>query len=234
MVFNRGKEFFMLKRVGVLLVGVSFLGGLLGCVSADAYRMKEQELQSLYSVNEDMGERNRSLRAEKAGLEARVEEMKKENEELEYRIEKQNSQIAFLKNWGETLEKDGDGLRARVEKLNAKIAELDKENQRLAFLSLPENLLSSLGDRLAELQKQAQVLAGENEKLKNRQVAFKSEEKKPSQAEGEKTIEAAGAKPQAVAVSSGQKAEDNESHKQQSERELRSSPGDRVTPFVMP
>lgn len=208
----------MLNRVGALLLGVSVFAGLLGCVSADTYRLKEEEVQSLTSINEDIRERNKSLRAEKAGLENRLDEMKKENEGLEFRIEKQNSQIAFLKNWGETLEKEGDGLRARMEKLNAKVAELDKENQRLVTLTLPENLLRSLGFRLADLQKQVEALSGENEKLKNRQVTFRSEEKKSSGTEGEKTIESADGQPQAVMVSSGHKAEGSEPHKQQNDR----------------
>ena len=222
----------MLKRVGALLVGVSVLAGLAGCVSLDTYQMKEQEVQSLTGVNEDMRKRIKSLRDEKTGLEARVGEMKKGTEELEYRIEKQDKQIGFLKNWAESIENDRNSMRDRMEQLNAKIAELDKENQRLATLTLPENLVHSLGDRVAGLQKQVEALSGENEKLKNREVVFSPEEKKSSGTEGERTMESAAGNPQAVAVSSGQKAADSESHKQQNMRE-RAHQEDRV-PFVFP
>ena len=223
----------MLKRIGALLVGVSFFAGLSGCVSADAYRMKEEEVQSLYSVNEDMQARNESLHSEKAGLATQAAALKNENEGLEFRIEKQDKQIAFLKNWGETLEKDGDGLRARMEKLDAKIAELDKDNQRLAILSRPENLLRSLGDRLANLQMRVEALSGENEQLKSRQAALGSEGKKSDGPEVGKPVESAGGKPQAVMVSSGQKAEGSEPRKQ-SEGELRGPAGDRLMSIVIP
>jgi chromosome segregation ATPase len=209
----------MLKRVGAFVVGVLAFAGLQGCVSVDAYRLKEQQVLSLSSINEDMQLRNKSLKAEKAGLETRVEEMKKENEGLAY--------------WIEILGKDGDVLRLQVEKLNAKIAELDRENQRLALLTRPESLLRTLGDRFADLQKQVEALSGENEKLKNTQVIFRSEDKKAG-AESEKTIESAGVKPKAVLVSSEQKAVDSEPQKRQNKREPGAPSKDRVIPFVLP
>lgn len=215
----------MVTRVGVLLVAGCF-AGLLGCVSADVYRVKEREVQSLYRANEDMQEQNETLMAEKTGLEIRTVEMKKENERLKDRIEKQSEEIAYLKNRAEKLEKDGEGLRDRVEKLNAKIADLDKENQRLAALSHPENLLRSLAERLGDLQKQVEALSGENEKLKNKQVIARSEEEITGGAEDEKTIESAGEKPQAVLVSAGEKAEDGTPDQQpREERDARALSG---------
>lgn len=204
----------MLTMVRALLVVAGCFAGLLGCVSADAYRAKEWEVQALVMANKDTREQNKSLRDEKTELETRAGEMKKENEGLKDRIEKQSEEILSLKYRAETLQKDGEGLRARVEILNAKIAELNNENQRLASLSRPENLLRTLGERLADLQKQVEALWGENAKLKNEQVIARAEKKKTGEAEGEKTIKSAGEKPQAVVVSAGQKAEDSKPDQQ--------------------
>lgn len=95
-----------------------------------------------------------------------------------------------------------------MENLNAKIADLNKENQKLALLTRPENLLRTLGERLGELQKQVDTLAGENQKLKSRQVVARSDEEKTAGAEAEKTIGSTDEKPKAVRVSVGQKAEE--------------------------
>jgi hypothetical protein len=210
----------MLTRVGAFLVVAGCFAGLLGCVSADVYRVKEQEVQTLYRANDDVKEQNRLLLASKTELEIQAKEMKKENEGLKGWLEKQNEQIVYLKNRVEALEKDGEGLRERGMKLDAKIAELNKENQRLAVLSRPENLLRGLGERLADLQKQVEALSGENEKLKSKQVIARSEEEKSGVAQGEKTIEPAGGKVQAVLVSDVQKVEDSKPVQQlQEERE---------------
>jgi chromosome segregation ATPase len=178
---------------------------MLGCVSADVYRIKEQEAQTLQRTNQEMQEQNKSLIAERTELQTRSAELKKEKEELNGRNDKLNGAIVYLQNRAEKLEKDGDGLREHVEKLNAKIADLNKDNQRLATLTRPENLLRTLGERLADLQKQVDALGGENKKLKSRQVVARSEEEKAGGAEAVK-IEPAGEKPQAVQVSAGQKA----------------------------
>ncbi len=204
----------MLTKVRGLFVAACCIAGLLGCVSADAYRAKEWEVQALVTANKDMREQNKSLRDENTGLETRSGEMKKENEGLKDRIEKQSEEILSLKYRAEALQKDGEAVRARVETLNTKIAELNNENQRLASMNRPENLLRTLGERLAELQKQVEMLWGENAKLKNEQVIAWSEKKKASEAEGEKTIKPASEKLQAVVVPGGQKTEDSKPDQQ--------------------
>ena len=99
----------MSTRSGILLVVAVWCAGLLGCVSADVYRVKEQEVLNLHKVNEEMQVRNKSLFAEKSGLESRAGEMKRENDGLKDRVEKQIEEIAHLKNRTERLEKDKDG-----------------------------------------------------------------------------------------------------------------------------
>jgi SMC interacting uncharacterized protein involved in chromosome segregation len=205
----------MLTRIGLLLVGCLSFVGLAGCVSLDEFRAKEQEVQTLSSANADMQERNQWLRNEKTQLENRMGEMKKEKDGLGERIAKLNGEIDYLQNKVETLEQDTEGLRERVEKQKAKIADLNKENQRLAALTRTENLVRTLGERMAELQKQVEVLSGENEVLRERvAAAWPPEVKKSSRAEGERTFESAGRKRHAVAVSSEQKTEDSEPEKQ--------------------
>ncbi len=225
----------MLRRVGVLFVVAGCFVGLWGCVSADVYNLKEQEVQTLERAKADIQEQNISLTAEKNRLETRSGEMQKENEGLNARIEKQNEEIVYLKNRVEKLKKVGEGLRDRAEKLSAKITDLSKENLRLATLSRPENLLRSLGERLADLQKQVEVLSGENQKSKNKQVAARSEEEKTGGAEGKKTIKAAGEKPQPVRVSAGQKAEESKPDQQlEDEQELQALSEDLETPSDKP
>ncbi len=211
----------MLTRVGVSLVVTGCFVGLLGCVSADVYKLKEQEVLILERAKADIQEQNISLTAEKTRLETRSDEMKKENEGLSGQIEKQNEEIVYMKSRVERLQKVGEGLRDRVDKLNIKIADLHKDNLRLAALSRPENLLRTLGERLADLQKQVDVLSGENQKLKGKQVDVRSGEEKTGGAEGKKTIKAASEKPQAVRASAGQIVEDSKPEQQlEDEQEL--------------
>ena len=205
----------MLTRAGVMLVAAGCFAGMLGgCVSADVYRLKEQEALTLHKTNQEMQEQNKTLVAERTELTTRSGELKKEKEELNGRIEKLNNAIVYLQNRAEKLEKDGDGLREHVEKLNAKIADLNKENQRLAALTRPENLLRTLGDRLTDLQKQVDALAGENQKLKSRQVVARSEEEKAAGTAADKAIKAADEILQTVQVSAGQKTQDSKPDQQ--------------------
>lgn len=209
----------MLTRVGALLIVAVSFTGLLGCVSADVYRIKEREAQTLFKANEEIQYQNKSLIDEKNELQLRLGEIKKENEGLQGLIEKQNEEIVYLKNRTDKLLSVGEGLRDRVEKLNDKIAGLNKENQRLVALSRPENLLRSLGERLADLQKQVDALSGENEKLKTKQVMARPEEEK-SGTEGAKTIKGTAEKPQAVPVAASHKADDSTEGRQlEEERE---------------
>ncbi len=203
----------MLSRVGVFLVVVMCCAGLLGCVSADVYRMKEQEVLTLHTTNQEMQGQNQSLIAEKNELQARLDEMKRDNEGLKERIEKQGAEAVYLISRAEKLEKESEVQRERMEKLNAKIADLNRENQRLTALTLPENLLRSLGERMADLKKQVEVLSGENEILKNKQVNTRPQEEKTGGA-GDENAKSAGEKPHIVPVSAEQKAEESKPDQQ--------------------
>jgi chromosome segregation ATPase len=223
----------MVTRAGALIVATGYFAGMLGCVSADVYRIKEQEAQTLQRTNQEMQEQNRSLIAERTELQTRSAELKNDKEELNARIEKLNGAIVYLQNRAEKLEKDGDGLKEHLEKLNAKIADLNKENQRLATLTRPENLLRTLGERLADLQKQVEALGGENKKLKSRQVIARPEEEGVGGAEAEK-IGSASEKPQAVQVSAGQRTADSKPDQQQDEPKQPFFSEDRDTPSGKP
>lgn len=205
-------------RVGALLVVAGCIG-LMGCVSADVYRIKEQEVRSLQRTNEEAQDQNRLLLAAKTALESRAGETKKENEGLQNRVERQSEEIGYLRKRTEKLEKDGEQLRDRVEKQGLKIVELNMENQRLAALSRPENLLRTLGERLTELQKQVEALAGENATLKNEQVAARTREEVTDGAEQEHAGKAEGEKPQAIPVSAMHKSEEISPDQQLDERE---------------
>jgi chromosome segregation ATPase len=195
----------MITKAGVLFVAAVCFTGMAGCVSADVYRLKEQEALNLQRTNQDMQEQNKSLFAERTELQARSLEMKKEKEGLKDRIEKQHAEIVYLESRAAKLEKDGEVQRERMEKLSVKISDLNRENQRLATLTRPENLLRTLGERFADLQKQVDAISGENQKLKSRLVAGRSEEERTGAGEKAMSI---GEKPQAVPVWAGQKAED--------------------------
>lgn len=67
----------MLTRTGALLIAAVWCAGMVGCVSADVYRLKEQEALDLSRTNQEMQERNKSLRAEKTELQARSGELTK-------------------------------------------------------------------------------------------------------------------------------------------------------------
>ena len=152
-----------------------------------------------------MQERNRALMNERSELLSRSEGLKKEKDGLKEQIEKLNGSIVYLQNLAEKLEKEGDGFREQVDQLNAKLVELTRENDRLALLTRPENLVRTLGERLGELQKQVNALSGENKKLKSRQVMVRREEDKAAGAEAVKIQ--SDIKPEAVQVSAGQTTE---------------------------
>jgi chromosome segregation ATPase len=198
----------MSTRVGVLIFAVGcYAAGLTGCVSADLYRLKEQEVHTLHRANESALYQNKSLLAEKTALEGQAAEMKQENEGLKERIVKLNEEIVSLNTRAEILDKEGTGLRQGIEKLNAKIADLNADNKRLAALSSPENLLRSLEDRLADLRKRVEVLLGENEKLKNGQMVARTKAEKAGSAEPEKKTATSVEKPQAFLILDAQTGE---------------------------
>lgn len=216
----------MATRSGVLLLAAVCVYGMAGCVSADVYKLKEQEAMTLQRTNQEMQEQNRGLIAERTELQTRSVELKKEKEGLKELIEKQTSEIAYLQARAAKLEKDGDGLRERLEKMNVKISDLARENDRLATLSRPENLLRTLGDRLADLQRQVEAISGENQKLKSRQVAARSEEERTGANEA---IRTPGDKPQAVPVYAGQRVEevktDQAAHEERKPQAVSEDPG---------
>ncbi len=218
----------MITRTGALLTVAVWCAGMAGCVSADVYRVKEQEALTLQQTNQEMQMQNRALTLERNELQTQAAEQKKEKEAMREQIEKQHAEIGFLQNRTAKLEKDGEGQRDRIEKLSGKLADLNRENQRLATMTRPENLLRTLGDRLADLERQVDAVSAENQKLKARQVAIRSGEERP--AIMDKPARPVAENQQPDRAWSGQTAEDSALVPVQDERRLPAQSEEKTRP----
>jgi len=145
--------------------------GLLGCVSTDTYKVKEQEVQALSKNNQDMQEQNKGLLREQEELRTKADTLARENEGLKDQVQKLSSASEDLKAQAGQLGRDNEGIRAQVQTLTRKIEDLQAENEKLAAMTRPENLLRTLGDQFNKLQKQIEALRAENEMAKKSQAA---------------------------------------------------------------